>query len=305
MLDGKSLVRSLREQLNEGADAEWLNDRTSYEYLYDAAVELVKRTNCLTAEQSITTTDDGSSYTLNADFLKLYLKDSNNNFFVKLYDGTSYNFILWKEYEQIVYDNNTTVQNIPDSFTIVDDGTLDAQITGTANQEGDATGGECTLTDTSSATKFADVSAGDAIHNTTDKSFGIVLSKTSDTSLKIALFDGDSNEVSYGDDYVIQPQGRSKLVFEPGTDTAGYTVTVYYVQRPAPVFSEYGIYRIPAYYKDMLVEYAAFKYKYRDREPGFGDTFFKYWDRRIRMASNDMNSKFARGGFTVSFKKRR
>lgn len=96
-----------------------------------------------------------------------------------------------------------------------------------------------------------------------------------------------------------------KLVFDPPPSTVSHTATLYYVKRPAPVFSDYGIYRIPATYIDNLIEYAAFKYKYRDKEASFGDKFFQHWDRKVRMSGHSLNQAFLRKPFSVNLRARR
>lgn len=300
-LDGKSLLRSLREVLNESSTSDYMDDRTSYDYLYQAAMELVNRTECLRTTQSITTGASQSDYTLNADFMKLYLRDKDNKLYVKYNDGTSNSFLFYGSYDDIIYEDNTTAQTIPDRFTIIDDAT-DTQISSTATSTAAAVGGASILTDTTAP--FADVSAGDVAHNTTDGSSGIVLSKTSTSVLSTALFDGTANDWTSSDAYVIQPQSRLKLMFNPPPSTASHTATVYYIQKPAPVYSDYGIYRFPQQYSRGLIMYALWLYKYRDKEPNFGDKYFQFFDMMTRQAANAMNSTFNRKGFVVNFKKR-
>lgn len=303
MIDGKSLLRTLRESLNEASTSEFLDTRTSYEYLYEAAIEFVSRTDCLKLTQSITTVANQAGYTLNADFMKLYLKNSSNKYYIKYNDGSTNHFINFRDYEDIVFGNNTTSQPIPNYFTIIDDPTKDTKLSSTTTSVGASSGGETILTDTNA--NFADVSAGDIVHNITDGSDGVVLSKTSSTVLVTALFGGTNNDYTSGDSYVIQPQARLQLIFDPPPSTAGHTVTVYYIQRPDPVFSDYGIYRIQGQYLGALVEYAAFKYKYRDREPNFGDKFFQQWSSQIKKSNVVLNKAFVRKDWTVNMMKRR
>lgn len=303
MVDGLSLLRSLRELLNESSTSEFLDTRSSYEFLWQAAIEFVDRTNCLRNEQSITTVADQAGYTLNANFLKLYLKDSSNKFYLKYDDDSTEHFVNHRDYEDVIFGNQTTSQSIPNYFSIIDDSTKDTQLSSTTTSVGASSGGQATLTD--STADFADVSAGDIVHNTTDGSDGVVLSKTSSTALVTALFGGTDDDYTSGDSYVIQPQARFKLIFDPPPSTASHTATLYYIERPAPVFSDYGIYRISSTYLNDLVEYAAFKYKYRDREPGFGDKFFQHWDRKVRHSGHSLNQAFLRRGFKVNLRVRK
>lgn len=303
MVDGKSLLKGLRELLSESSDSEWLDTRTSYSYLYQAAVEFVNRTSCLRNEQSITTVANQKSYILNADFLKLYLKNSSNKYYLKYNDGSTNHFINFRDYEDIIYEDQTTSKSIPDNFTIIDDATKDTRLSSTTTSAGASSGGESTLTD--STADFADVSAGDVVHNTTDGSDGVVVSKTSSTALVTALFDGTADDWTSGDAYVIQPQARVKIVFDPPLSTASHTVTVYYIQRPAPVFSSYGIYRIQSTYMQALIFYAAYLYKYRDSKSNTGDRYYQYFDNEIRKSGAVLNSTFRRRGWHINLKARR
>lgn len=298
-MDGTDLLRRLRELLNEDSDSGWLDTRSSYDYLYDAAVEYVDRTGCLRGSQSITTVADDSQYDLKPDFLRLYLKNQSENYYIKLNDGSNDYFLTWKDYEDIYYENNTTSVTIPNRFSIIDTN-LPSQVTGTATSDGNASGGQCTLTDTSG--DFSDVEAGAIVNNTTDGSSGVVLSKTSTTVLVVALFGGTDNEWDSSDAYVIQPQARYQIIIDPPPSTAGYTIYVPYIKRPAPVYSNYGVYGFvqPA----LLVKYAFFLYRYRGREPDFGDAMYRYWDAEVRKQAYGVNRAQRPSNWKVNFKKR-
>lgn len=288
--------------LNEDADSVFLDDRTSFQLLWEAAEEFTDRTGALKATQSITTVADQTNYTLNHDFLRLFLRNHDKNLYLKYNDGSFNTFPIWKDYEQIIFEDNTDSIPIPSHFTIIDDPTLDTQLSGTTTSAGAASGGLSTLADTGA--DFSDAEAGNIAHNTTDGSVGIVTSKTSTTALVTALFGGDDNDWTSGDAYVIQPQGRLQVILDPPPVTASHTVTVQYIQRPAPVFSDYGVYRFPPQYTEGIVSYAAFKYKYRDREPNFGDRWFLAWQRCLEMASNSLNNSLNRKDLKVILRKR-
>ena len=305
-MDGKLLIRELKDLLNESSNSGWFSEFTAYQYLYQAAVEFTMRTKCLRSTQAITTEASQSDYTLNADFLDFFMREDDNRRFIKLNDGSTDYFIPFRDYEDVFYGNNTTAQPVPDYFTITDVPSLSARITGTASLAGATSGGECTLTDTSSSTKFANVSAWDIVHNTTDGSDGIVLSKTSDTALVAALFEGTANDWTLGDSYVIQPQGRYKIVVDPPTSAAGYTITVPYVTRPAPVFSDYGMYKFPSQYSSALVKYAFWLYKYRDGEPSFGDAMYVFFDNQCRLFGSSVTKSLReKRQISVNFRARR
>jgi len=304
MIDGKSLKRELRQILNESSTSGYLDDKTTYDYLYAAACEFIKRTACCTTTQSITTTASTSEYNINSNYLGLYLRNPDVKFYVEYNDGASKSFPLFKPYEEIIYENDTSTASVPNHFTILDDNSNYSQITGTASSAGALSAGQCTLTDTSSSTKFANVNDGDTVHNTTDSAVGIVLSKTSSTALVTAMFDGTDNDWDQSDAYVIQPQNRFLIKMSPTPSTSSHTITVYYIERPAPVYSDYGIYRIPQEYKLDLIMYGAWLYKYRDSEPNFGDKYYTYFENEVKKAGYNLNKSLNRKNISISFMKR-
>jgi len=298
MSDGKDLLRRLRNLLNEDSDSGWLDEQTSYDYLYDAAVEFVDRTGCVRSSQSITLVPDQEMYDLNPDFLRLFLKNSSNNYYISLYDGSNWHPITWADTGDILYDYETTTAAIPSRFSIVDS-ELPSQVTGTATSDGAESGGQQTLTDT--AGDFSDVEAGAIVHNTDDGSDGIVLSKTSSTILVTALFGGTDNDYTSGDAYIIQPQARYEIGFSPIPSTA-YVVAAPYVKRPDPVYSEYGAY--PFINPNVLVKYAYWLYKYRDKEPNFGDAMYKFWEMEVSRKAYSINRGLRPNRIKVNMKAR-
>ena len=304
-MDGREVLYRLRELLGEAADSDFLDEKTSYDYVNEAAREFALRTRCLTSSQDITTVQDQRGYTLNADFMELYLRNKQNRHYVLYNDGSSSNsdFIYWGDYEDIILADQQTSVLKPNKYTIINDPVLDSQVTGTATSAGAASGGQCILTDT--AADFTDVSAGDIVHNTSDGSDGVVLSKTSTTVLVVALFGGTSDDWSSSDAYVIQPQGRLQLRLDPPPSTAGHTLTVHYVQRPVPVYSDYGVFRFQPQHMDAIIKYAAYQYKYRDKEPNFAHVYYQAFERQIRMSGNALNKAFKRSRISVNLKARR
>jgi len=257
--------------LNETSTSAIINSRLTYDFLNDAARDWVIQTQCLTKEQTITTVAHQSEYVLNADYLGLYLKHGGK-YFVKYYDGSNYIFIDFREYAESYYENDTTPVDVPSFFSIRDYGSLYTQVTGTANADGAATGGRCLLTTLTD--KFTNVSAGDQVHNTTDASDGVVLSVTDTKNIYIALFGGTNNDISAADAFVIQPRARLMLVLDPPADDAGDYVYVPYLQAPDPVYHDYGLFRINFDYTEALANYAAWKYKYKDKAADYGDRFY-------------------------------
>lgn len=279
-MDGKDLLRRVQQILNEDDAGDWMDERTTYDFLYSAARQWVIETQCLTAEQTITTVEDQAGYTLDGDFLSLYMK-YDFEYFIKYYDASagSYSFPIFRDYFEVYYENDTDSVDTPSYFTLHDDRTLDTLISDTADNAGAATGGKCTLTMDTEV--FADVTSGDIIHNTTDGSDGVVISVTSTKVLTCALFGGTDNDFTENDQFYIQPRKRFKLMLNPPPSTAGDTITVPYVAKPDPVYSDYDVYKIPLDYPDVLCKYAAWLYKYRDDEPNFGDALYVYWKMQI------------------------
>ena len=296
--------------LSEAAGSTWPDVKYCYDCLYEAAIKSVERTNLLTTTQSITTVANQTDYNFEPDFLKLYLTDIRNNFYIKYSDGTTTYFIYQQDYSEIVLANNTTSVSIPSTFAIVD-AAAPSRMTGTTTSTGalthsytifGSTLGESTLTD--SGGSFGTVSVGDIVHNTTDTSHGIVAAESSSTAFICALFDGTNNYFTSGDSYIVTLQNRYKLVLDPPPSTAGHTITIYYVQRPNPVYSYYRAYKMPYDFREPLLSYAAWKYRYRDREPNFGDGYFKYWDISVRELGRMHNKSTLQRDFKVNLIKR-
>lgn len=302
-MDGKDLSRRLRQLLLEASDSDYLDSRTSFDYIWEAAKEFARVTKCITAEQSITTVAEQAAYSLNGDYIGLYLKDKSNRFYVKYNDGTNDHFITFRDYEDVIFSNQTTSQSVPDRWTIKDKQDAFTQITGTATSAGAATGGKSVLTD--SAADFTNVWPGDVVHNTTDASDGVVSGKTSTTAISTCLFGGTDNDWTSSDAYIIQPLGRFQIVLDPLPSTAGHTLTFYYVQLPPPVYSDYDAYRFPWDCREALIKYAAWLYKYRDDEPNFGDMLYMFWQRALAAGAQGVNTTRNRQKFRVNFKKRR
>ena len=301
-MDGKTLKYALRNLLEEDSSSGFIDDYTSFQFINEAAVNLQQRAKYLKATDTITTVLSTSEYDLNADYMGLYLKNSSKKFFIKYSDGTTTIFITWVPHEKIVYGDNTDDSLMPGRFSVVDKASLASQVTGTTSSAGAATGGKSTLTD--AAADFSDVEAGDWVHNTTDGSDGIVVSKTSSTVLTTALFNGTADDWSNADAYVIQPQGRLQLVIDPPSSTASHTITVEYLQRPAPVYSDYDVFRFPREYTTALVKYAAWLYKYRDREPNYGDKWYVMFEQQVGYLKAQTNDMLRRSNFKMHLKAR-
>jgi len=298
-MDGYSLLRGLRQVLSETLTGTWMDDKFSYDCLYDAATATADRTGIFTTTQAITIDSVQPKYTLNPDFIRMYLRDSSNRYFVRWYDGTSYYWAYHCDYDDIVLNNQTVPVSVPSRFTIKYITTPVSRISGNATLNGANVNGECTLTDNSITTKFSTIVVGDEVNNISNESHGVVIEKTSDTRLITCLFDGATSWVN-GDEYVITPQGRFEIYFDPPPLTSAHVATLYYVARPTPVYSLYRGYNFPIDFRDALIYYAAWKYKYRDSQPNTGDALYKYWDNFVRRYGRALNTSLNRKGFTVN-----
>ena len=116
-MDGKDAIRRLREVLDEESTGTWMDTRTSYDFLWEAATEYAERTGCLTAEQRIITQANVPNYALNWDFLRLHLRDSDNRFYIKFNNGSSDTFIKHKDYGEIYYNNSNYIVDLNASTT--------------------------------------------------------------------------------------------------------------------------------------------------------------------------------------------
>jgi hypothetical protein len=301
-MDGKILLYQLRQLLEENATSSFLDDRTSYDFLYEAATEFTKITRALTGSQTITTVANQSSYNLNSDYLYMYPTSDRNEYFIKYFDGASYFYPVWRDYADTVYSNNTTATSIPSSFSILD-APFQNTISSTATANGLEFLGECSLVD-STQTFLSTVSPGDSIHNTSDGSDGIIINVLSDTIIAVALFGGTLNGFTSGDDYIIVPEGRKMMVLDPAPLTSGHTITFKYIAKPMPVYSQLGRYRFDATAMPAITKYAAWLYKYRDREANTGDRWFQYWEKSIRQNLSYTNKSLNRNSWKVNFNKR-
>jgi hypothetical protein len=70
------------------------------------------------------------------------------------------------------------------------------------------------------------------------------------------------------------------------------------------VFSNYGVYRFQPQHMRAIINYAAWLYKYQDRNPNYGDKFYQIFELETRKSGANINKGLNRQGFSVNFKKR-
>jgi hypothetical protein len=270
--------------------------------LWEASMTLNSEVKWLTDEVIISTIVGQTDYNLPADFQELYITDSFNQFVIRVFDGTADTFFKFRDFDRIYYDrqHTPTTQAIPNFFSIA---YTDAptRVSGTVTSSGASVNDESTLTDSSAP--FANVSSGDSVHNITDDSDGLVLSKTSSSALVTALYDGTNNDWTNSDEYVITLQPRITLVIDPPPSISGYSIYVPYIKRPDPVYSRYGQYSFPESWRSALTKYVAWIYKYRDKEPNYGDAWYKYYEDMLRRAKRMTNRAKVKSHFKVNFNK--
>ncbi len=300
-MDGKISLYQLRQLLEEDSTSGYLDTRTSYDFLNEAATEYSMITRALTGSQTITTVADQTDYTLNSDYLYMYLTDSKNQYIAKYNTGSYITDIIWRDPNALLYNAATQSVSVPSRFTIKDAESAPA-ITGTVTADGALSLGECTLTD-STQTFLTDVSVGDVVHNTTDNSDGVVLEVVSDTSLKVALFGGANNDFDLADEYVIVPQGKKKFVLDPPPSISGHTIAFYYIAKPEPVYSDIRKFRFDSTVMPSIIKYAAWMYKYRDKEPNLGDRWYQQWERALRKNKSITDKSFNRYSWGVNLTK--
>ena len=303
MFDGKELLYTVRQLLQEGSTSIFLDDKSSYDFIYEAVCEFVSKTRLLTGEDTITSNATVSEYKLSPSFLALYAMNDYNEYVIKYYDNTSYYWPIYREYNAVWTANNTNQASVPNNFSIKDYSTSPSNVTGVCTATAALSVGIANLTASSSTFVTDEVSAGDSIHNTTDGSDGIVLSVTSEIVIKTALFNGTNDYWTTGDSFIITKQPRKELVIDPPSLTSGHTMTVPYIQKPDPVYTAYGAYRVPSQYMPAICKYAAWLYKYRDREPNFGDAWYKFWDMKLREANHNENRDPSRRVWRVNMRK--
>jgi ABC-type phosphate/phosphonate transport system substrate-binding protein len=307
-MDGKTLKEMLAFEINEPVTSSFLDSKTSYDFLYEAACEYNRLTQALNWTQTITTVADSTvtSYILNPDFLCLRLYNDRNELVVKFEDDETVpnvSFIPLRPYEQVIQALNTDSVDFPSNCAITDYQLTQTNITGTASSTS-TSADPATLPCTTGGFVVNGITVGDFIHNTTDGSHGIVTEVSGATQLKTALFYGVTNYWTSANAFTIVKQGRKVLVMDPPTATAGYTITVDYVQKPTPVYTSYGAYRFDSTAMFAIVKYAAFMYKYRDRVPNFGDALYKAWLAQVTAATAMTNKAYDRTRFRANFIKR-
>lgn len=299
MYDGSEMIRMLRESMLESSNTNFLTDYVSYRYINEAASNWVFRTNSLKATQNINTVADQAEYTLAADHLNIYT-EINGERFIQYNNGSTNSFPKWKNYSEIVHKSTNPSTTVPGRFSVIDHPDLGDIISGTTTSAGTSTRGESTLTD-SGGGFLGNVSVGDVVQDTSQNTFGIVISVISDTALLTALFSNSASDQGWtnGDSYIIVPQGRLQLHLDPPPTTASHTLTIYYTARPIPVFSSNRIFRIQSQYIPQIIRDAKALYEFRGGDYQTGSADKQLADRGTAVGNIRYDKGFGRKGYKV------
>lgn len=218
---GIDYLNRLNQLLNDSHPSSyWTDKKTSFDFLYEAAKDMQKELNSLHSSQSITMIPGQTNYALAPAYMGISVTDDYGDKVVKFYDGiANTSWLSWEDYSDAVYGNNTTQNRVPANYAVIDRA-LPSQITSTVTSSTTQVGGEVNLVNSAAALTFADIAPGDVVYNVTQSLVGVVLSKTSATTLKTAMFNLSAVNSAYGgwtsgDTYIIQPTPRYDLVIDP------------------------------------------------------------------------------------------
>jgi hypothetical protein len=312
-MDGKTARLFTERLIHAVSKADLANRKLTHDFMNAGAEEFVSRVNCIKETQSITTVADQADYDLNGNYLRLYLKTGyprGGNYFILYNNGTTEYRVLWKAYQRVIYDNNTTSIALPSGFTIHEKTSLGTQVTGTTTSAGAQSGGQSTLTDTAGSFTSDDIQERDIVHNSTGDYTGIVLSTPStDTAITTAMFDHDGNPVGWasGDTYVIQPAARYQLQLDPPPSTASHTITTYYLAKPNPVYTDYGTWQIMDVYHKAFCYWAADSYlaEYELKDVAqtpfmvVGQKYKNIFNEMVVRARRDFDLALAKSGYSM------
>src|SRR3990172_1581157 len=87
----------------------WMDKKTSFDFIYEAAKDYAKKTRCLYTTQSITTVASQANYALNPDFQEILSENQDDAVKVLKYPDAAGN-VSWMEqqlYGNQYYQNNT------------------------------------------------------------------------------------------------------------------------------------------------------------------------------------------------------
>ena len=304
-MDGLTMLKTLEGILNEEGLSPILVTFFSFEALDKAASDYLRETKGIARTETLTTLKDIQEYNLPPDFLELRIRDKQHRNVMRYYDNVNaqYHWPHLKSYDYLYLANRANIggsQNTPDYFAITD-ATVETQITGNAaSGSGTLVGGECTLKGATGA--FSNVHARDRVHDTTAGYYGIVLEVEASDSLKIALFnDGEPVATASGNAFLIQPAVHAKIVLSDPSETEGHTMEIPYYGFQSPVYSNYRVWPFSPTACAGICKKASFEYKYRDRQPDFGDRLYVDYLREVNQRKRDIAKMTLQGLYGRGF----
>lgn len=310
-MDGKTARLFTERLIRAVSKANIINRKLTYDLIGQGAEEFVSLTTAIKESMTITTVAEQASYDLNANFMQLYLKTDNQrggDFFIQYNDGTDTHIVLFKAYQNVIYDNQTTSIEIPSNFTLHEKTSLEDSISSSTTSAGTESGGQSTLTDTGTTFTDESVSARDIVHNSTKDATGVITAVDTN-ALTTAIFDHDGNPVGWasGDSYVIQPVPRLQLQFDPPPSTASHTVTIYYVAKPNPVYTDYLTWQIQDQWHKAFCYWAAdaylAQYEIETPEQGAklisGEKYNKKFEDIVRRAKYEIDKGLGKKGYSM------
>src|SRR3990167_2451777 len=102
-MEGHYLLRGVKKLLQESDAGTFLDNRFTYDLLYEAVCDFNLRAHFLTSSQSIPVTSAlGATYKLNSDYAELRDMDDSNRFFIKYVTGGATYFLYPQDRSEIL-----------------------------------------------------------------------------------------------------------------------------------------------------------------------------------------------------------
>ena len=278
-MNAYSIISKVYTLINESSTSTFLDESTTYELLNTALREFARRTQLYVKSSSISIVSGTSSYTLPDDFLKFFVKSQDDYVQPSIYYNN--NKITYIDYSTYISYDTTETADIPANYTL-NFTYPDNLISGTATSSSTLSNGEVNLVDTSKSFTKSLVGATVHVTHSSVTCNGYVIAYNSSTSLTIATI--PSTSISSGDSYLISPPPTNTITFYP-TPSSSFTLPIYYTPSFPPIYSPYRPIPLP---NDMLIPIACFicwLYKYKDREPAYGDKYFAIYETAVRRYS--------------------
>lgn len=250
-MNGKVLKRWLYHFLDvpEGGNADYLTEMKAYDCLDMAADMFIRDARILHNEIPISTVSGQSSYLLPADFLALYIRTRSGRYCIRYEAGTAKAAPVLCSYDEIFLLDEEDARDVPSNFAITEIGPADIPppLTGTVTATAAASGGRSVLTDADADFVWDGIAPRDVVVNATSGATGLVLDVVDATHLGVAIFDSAGAPAGWTDDdaYSIQSATRQKIVLPAPSATAGHIMTVPYLCKPLPVYSDFGVWPLP------------------------------------------------------------